>query len=97
MLDLYTNYVVYLGMKKGDKMKFSTSVKDVGYGSKSAAFKDMKDMTGNTTTTNNTLHNHLSELVLNDFFKATPDVESSDTLYDVMGYDDLEDSEYYLD
>ena len=84
-------------MKKGDKMKFSTSVKDVGYGSKGAAFEDMKDMTGKTTTTNNTLHNHLSELVLNDFFKDTPDVESSDPLYDVMGYDDLEDSEYYLD
>ena len=94
---MYTILCVYLGMKKGDKMKFSTNVKDVGYGSKGAAFEDMKDMTDNSATTNNTLHNHLSELVLNDFFKDTPEMESSDPLYDMMSYDEFEDSEYYLD
>ena len=77
-------------MKKGDKMKFLTSTKDVGFGSKAAAFKDTKN-------THNTLHDHLSELFLNDYFKDVPELESNDPLYDVMDYDELEDSEYYLD
>ena len=34
---------------------------------------------------------------LNDYFKDSPESGSSDPLYDVMEYEDIESSEYYLD
>jgi len=83
-LDFNSKKVVYSDMKK------HTNKNDIGYGTKAAAFKDMKNI-------HNTLHDNLSELFLNDYFKDEPELESNDPLYDVMDYDDLEDPEYYLD
>ena len=62
---------------------------DIGYGTKAKAFEDMKH--------NNQYYDNLTELFLNDYFKDSPESGSSDPLYDVMDYEDIEDSEYYLD
>tara|TARA_Y100000310_G_scaffold310534_1_gene355876 strand:+ start:68 stop:280 length:213 start_codon:yes stop_codon:yes gene_type:complete len=67
-----------------------TNKHDIGYGTKAKAFTDMKSC-------DNHLHDNLTELFLNDYFKDSPESGSSDPLYDVMDYEDIEDSEYYLD
>ena len=71
-------------------MKKHTNKNDIGYGTKAIAFKDMKG-------TDNHLHDNLSELFLNDYFKDGPALESNDPLYDLVEYDDIDDPEYYLD
>jgi hypothetical protein len=45
----------------------------------------------------NHLHDNLSELFLNDYFKDGPELEGDDPLYDLIEYDDIDDPEYYLD
>ena len=71
-------------------MKKHTNKNDIGYGTKAIAFKVMKG-------TDNHLHDNLSELFLNDYFKDGPELESNDPLYDLVEYDDIDDPEYYLD
>ena len=75
-------------------MKRYINKNDIGYGTKALAFKDMmKEHKGS----HNMLHDTLSELFLNDYFKDGSELESNDPLYDLMDYDDIDDPEYYLD
>ncbi len=77
-------------------MKKHTNKNDIGYGTKALAFGDMvKEVKGLGWP--NHLHDNLSELFLNDYFKDGPELEGDDPLYDLIEYDDIDDPEYYLD